>query len=180
MRPILSAGLPVVLLSMGLAACGTPPAEKGGALESIGEWSIARVEPADGAAEAGSEGAIELRHRASQHAWLGALLARLHPSLAGVGRPSVVVGPGGARVYGSLGGETVVARSAIDRVVVREEGVQGAEAKNPAAARPWRVDLVGPDGARLLPRAFGLAREADARRLAERLEGALGLTPRTT
>lgn len=151
-------------------------------MESIGEWSIAREARGGGSAEDGpvADGAIELRHRASQHAWLGDLLGRLHPSLRQLGRPAVVVGPDGARVRGSLGSETRVPRSAIDRVVVREDDVQGPEAKNLAAARPWRVDLAGPDGTRLLPRAFGLARESDARRLAERLEEALGLTPRTT
>lgn len=182
MGPLAPTGIFLALVSIGLVACGTPPAQEDAAVESIGEWSISRAGPGareGGDVEAADGGAIELRHRASQHAWLGGLLGRLHPAWSRVGRPSVVVGPEGARVRGSFGAETSVPRQAIDRVVVREEAVQGAEAKNPAAARPWRVDLVGPGGERVLPRAFGLARESDARRLAERLEAALGLGPRT-
>ena len=98
MGPLSPAGVVLVLVSIGLVACGTPPAQEDAAVESIGEWSISRAGPAareGGDIEAADGRAIELRHRASQHAWLGELLGRLHPAWSRVGRPSVVVGPEG-------------------------------------------------------------------------------------
>lgn len=161
MRAACRAAATLAVVSL-LAGCGN--AGGAGAGERIGEYAVRQT----------SEG-LEVRSLPDQHPRLHEILARLHPRLAGVGVPSVVLAPTRIIDRGSLGQETEWPRSELASIDVYHRDKRGVEAKTPAFDRSWRVLLRRKDGRTL--RGFGFASESDARAFAAAAGSVLGIVP---
>jgi len=148
-----------------LAGCES--AETPAAAQRIGEYAVRQT----------AEG-LEIRSLPDQHPRLNQILARLHPRLAGIGLPSVVLSPARIVDRGSLGQETEWPRSELATIDVHHREKRGVEAKAPEADRSWRVLLRRKDGRTL--RGFGFASESDARAFAAAAGSALGIAPQAT
>ncbi len=155
----------VFLLATLLAGCES--AETSAAAQRIGEYALRQT----------AEG-LEIRSLPDQHPRLSQLLARLHPRLAGVGIPSVVLAPARIVDRGSLGQETEWPRSELATLDVLHREKRSVEAKAPEHDRSWRVLLRRKDGRTL--RGFGFASESDARAFAAAAGSVLGITPQQT
>lgn len=121
---------------------------------------------------------LEIRSLPDQHLLLHRLLARLHPRLAGIGVPSVVLSPSRIIDRGSLGQEREWPRSEVASIDLHRRPKGAAEAKDAASDRSWRVLLRRKDGRAL--REFGFGSASDARAFAAVAGGVLGITPETT
>ena len=149
--------------AMLVAACGGSEVPVGA--ERIGDYAV-RQTP-DG---------LEIRSLPDQHPNLNRFLGWLHPSLAKVGLPSVVLSPTRVLEHGSLGTEAEWPRKEVASVAVQNRAPRGIEAKSQVADRSWRVLLLRTDG-QPLRSGFGFGRESDARAFASLVGKALLLPP---
>ena len=158
-----TAGIVLFVAATIAAACGGSEVPVGA--EKIGDYAVRQT----------PEG-LEVRSLPDQHPNLNQLLGWLHPSLAKVGLPSVVLSPTLIVEHGALGTRAEWPRKEVASVAVQNRAPRGIEAKSEIANRSWRVLLLRTDG-QPMRRAFGFAREVDARGLAALVGQALSLPP---
>lgn len=153
----------IVLTGLLVTACGGSEVPVGA--ERIGSYAVRQM-----------PNGLEIRSLPDQHPNLNRLLAWLHPSLAKVGLPGVVLSRDRIVEYGALGTEAEWPRKEVASVAVQRRERRAVEAKTEFANRSWRVLLLRTDG-QPLRSGFGFADEADARAFASRVGTALSLPP---
>jgi len=129
---------------------------------TIGDYSLRQTETG-----------LEIRNRPSQHHWLNRLLSALHPSLARIGLPRIVVTDDRIVERGYFGGERSWPRASLAEVAVVRARTTGPETKVQGRARPWAVRWLSADGSALRSR-FRFRTEQEARVFADACVGEPG------
>jgi len=151
-----------LLALLSLAACGGPPGEGEEGTSRIGSYQL-RTLP---------EG-LEIRSIPDQQPWLNRLFGWLHPRIAQLGLPAVLITADHVIEWSGLGIERSRPLAEVRSVAVSKRLPRGPEAKTQLLDRSWRVLLLDGEGRTL--RGFGFGREADARAFSVALARACGV-----